>query len=385
MKLYLNSRDSVKRFNNRLWSSAADGSISVRTLRKVISCQKYSLHLFLKKNIGVVLPADSAVYRRIGAVLIVTSLALYISDVNVTLHKIKNTADDLSIQNSSLKDELSSLGNVLDETSGKLGAANDTIEEKQQALEEAQTMLDQTQEKLEETEADAKAKQDEIDSQKQIIDSIESSEESKRAGLEETIKELINTFGIQTQSRSGSALYSSLEKIEAAKSIIAINLGSNPNAAAYIKALNEEKVKIEDKLKRYPDYEPAIGQLTSRFGNRTYSNGGKLITDYHNGIDIANSEKVSIYAAAYGKVVEAVKSDGGGLGLYVKIDHGNGFITVYGHMSKVDVSLGQIVEKGQKIGVMGCSGVATGTHVHIEVFLNGARQNPLNYVYTDLK
>lgn len=94
-----------------------------------------------------------------------------------------------------------------------------------------------------------------------------------------------------------------------------------------------------------------------------------------NGIDIANSYGTAIYAAADGTIVgEAVSGWNGGYGLFVKITHPNGTDTLYAHMSKVLVTTGQTVKKGQQIGKMGSTGRSTGSHLHFEV--HGAK-NPL--------
>lgn len=375
MKFFISGHSQKKRFKKLLWDAAADGKISAKTLRKVISKQKYSLRSYMKKERGIIFPAEISVYKRIAAVLVVSTLALYISNINFILKNVTATANHLSEQNSTLSSEVDNLGSALDETSSKL----DSVSE---AMSDTQSKLEETEDKLHKAEADAEDKQTTIDEQKDLIDNISSAEEAKREDLENTISDLIDTFGVKTQSRSGGELYDSLSTIETAKEIIFTYLSDNPNAAAYIKALDAEKAAIEDRIKRYPDYEPTVGTLTSRFGNRTYSYNGRLITDYHNGIDVANSNQVAVYSAAYGTVTEITNSGSGGLGLHVKIDHGNGFVTVYGHLSAVSVKVGQTVEKGQRIATMGSSGAATGTHLHIEVFLNGVRQNPLNYVYT---
>lgn len=94
-----------------------------------------------------------------------------------------------------------------------------------------------------------------------------------------------------------------------------------------------------------------------------------------NGVDVANSCGTPIFAAAEG-IISAAKSSGwnGGFGKYVKIGHLNNTETVYAHMSKILVSLGERIFKGQQIGVMGSTGRSTGCHVHFEV--HGAK-NPL--------
>lgn len=96
---------------------------------------------------------------------------------------------------------------------------------------------------------------------------------------------------------------------------------------------------------------------------------------FHPGIDIANDVGTPELAADGGTVVWAGWGD---YGIYVEIDHGNGFHTVYGHMSKVLVSKGQTVAKGQLIGLMGATGRATGSHLHFEIRFEGVPQNPLD-------
>ena len=103
---------------------------------------------------------------------------------------------------------------------------------------------------------------------------------------------------------------------------------------------------------------------------------------YHNGVDIAtpwNAGSPPLYACA-GGVVTRAGWDPWGLGLHVQIDHGNGYSTVYGHMSKINVGYGQRVNRGEVIGTMGNTGRSTGPHVHFTIKLNGVPQNPFNYI-----
>ncbi|MEH7386151.1 M23 family metallopeptidase [Bacillus sp. JJ1521] len=98
----------------------------------------------------------------------------------------------------------------------------------------------------------------------------------------------------------------------------------------------------------------------------------------HKGIDIARPSNYAIKAADNGTVVEAGYD--GGFGNKIVINHNNGMKTVYAHMSSINVSVGQTVSKGQQIGVMGSTGNSTGTHLHFEVYINGALKNPLDYL-----
>lgn len=103
---------------------------------------------------------------------------------------------------------------------------------------------------------------------------------------------------------------------------------------------------------------------------------------YHNGLDIGASWSGAmppIYACAGGTVVRS-GWDPFGLGLHIRIDHGNGYETVYGHMSRLDASYGDKVKKGEAIGFMGSTGRSTGPHIHFMVKYNGSPQDPLKYI-----
>lgn len=111
---------------------------------------------------------------------------------------------------------------------------------------------------------------------------------------------------------------------------------------------------------------------------------GHRITQYfswrHNGVDIANKIGTPIYAADSGTVIISQGGYNGGYGNTIVIDHGGGKRTRYGHASKLLVKVGDKVEKGQTIMLMGSTGRSTGSHLHFEVLINGIRYNPLNYI-----
>ena len=121
---------------------------------------------------------------------------------------------------------------------------------------------------------------------------------------------------------------------------------------------------------------PTNGRLTSTFGGRR-SPGGIGSTN-HKGIDIAGSRGRAINAADGGTVSYAGWMSG--YGYLVIIDHGNGFQSYYGHNSKLLVSPGTKVYKGQQIAKMGSTGNSTGNHCHFEIRLYGTPVNPLKYL-----
>lgn len=115
---------------------------------------------------------------------------------------------------------------------------------------------------------------------------------------------------------------------------------------------------------------PVSGSITSAYGYRG--------SEFHDGIDIASPIGTAIYAAAGGKVASAGYE--GGYGRTILVDHGNGVVTRYAHLSEINVNTGQSVSRGQLIGRVGVTGRTTGPHLHFEVIDGGSNCNPLNYL-----
>ena len=101
---------------------------------------------------------------------------------------------------------------------------------------------------------------------------------------------------------------------------------------------------------------------------------------YHSGLDIAGPVGTPITAADSGRVV-SVLYENYGYGYHVIVDHGNGYQTLYGHMSRIDVAQGQNVSRGTTLGLRGSTGRSTGPHLHFEVIQNGAKVNPLGFLH----
>lgn len=103
----------------------------------------------------------------------------------------------------------------------------------------------------------------------------------------------------------------------------------------------------------------------------------------HEGLDIANDEGTPVYATGDGVVASSGRTQAG-LGIMIVIDHGYGYTTVYGHLSKVLVRSGETVKRGALIARSGRTGIATGPHLHYEVRQNGILQNPVDYFFDDI-
>jgi murein DD-endopeptidase MepM/ murein hydrolase activator NlpD len=118
-------------------------------------------------------------------------------------------------------------------------------------------------------------------------------------------------------------------------------------------------------------------------GGMVWPTSGRRITQYygwrHKGLDVDGHYDSPIYAAEAGTVTTSGWNSGG-YGNYVIIDHGGGIVTLYAHLSKLYVTKGQHVGRGETLGMMGTTGWSTGTHLHFEVRVNGSYRNPLSYI-----
>ncbi len=122
-----------------------------------------------------------------------------------------------------------------------------------------------------------------------------------------------------------------------------------------------------------PNLWPREGKVNSEFGFRRNPFGGRTY-EFHEGIDIDGERGDPVVAAGGGIVVKAGWQ--GGYGYMVEIDHGNGISTRYGHLSKIEVKVNEIVSKGKLIGLVGSNGRSTGPHLHYELRVNGKATDP---------
>ena len=152
-------------------------------------------------------------------------------------------------------------------------------------------------------------------------------------------------------------------------------------------ALEEEIRRAEERKKHNTVYDtgewtwplnPSYQLITTYFGYSEFHGGN------HGAIDIGNSGIMgaNVYASKGGEVLVAKTTyiPGYDYGMYVVIDHGNGYKTLYAHLSAIYVSVGQVVEKGECIAAVGSTGWSTGPHLHFEVRQNDTRIDPLSVV-----
>ncbi|HEX6125230.1 MAG TPA: M23 family metallopeptidase [Pyrinomonadaceae bacterium] len=158
--------------------------------------------------------------------------------------------------------------------------------------------------------------------------------------------------------------------------------------------MDAEDAEIEQQLRRIQAtsnhaYIPAMwahmGKINNEFGFRRNPFGGRTY-EFHAGMDIDGERGDQVLAPANGIVTEAGWK--GGYGNMVEIDHGNGLKTRYGHLSRIEVEVGQTLSRGQLMAFVGSTGRSTGPHLHYELRLNDRPINPRRFLppeITELK
>lgn len=193
------------------------------------------------------------------------------------------------------------------------------------------------------------------------------------------------------QNLTNNEKYNELRKLPSSALLIEINTKMDQldkqldiQAASFDNLLRMAKNKKEY-LARIPAIQPVANKELDRIGS-----GFGYRTDpfyrthrFHAGIDFTAPRGVEVYATADG-VVSAVRTEIWGYGQHIIINHGSGFETLYGHLSKFKIKAGQKVKRGQLIGLIGSTGKSTAPHLHYEVHKNGQALNPAFFFYNDL-
>lgn len=148
----------------------------------------------------------------------------------------------------------------------------------------------------------------------------------------------------------------------------------------------EEENELESQIRTIeassnPENLPTIwahmGKINNEYGFRRNPFGGRSY-EFHGGLDIDGERGDIVVAPANGVVTKSGWQ--GGYGNLIEVDHGNGLVTRYGHLSKIDVQNGDTVQRGQLIGLVGSTGRSTGPHLHFEVRINDKPINPRRFL-----
>lgn len=208
-----------------------------------------------------------------------------------------------------------------------------------------------------------------MDEAKKVVE--ETKNENSNASLDLSISEKY------TQNKEED----SVNDVEVVKTAISDKIKEEQKEQEEEKKRQEAEQKEKEKLDSMPEIQgvklavvPVSGTITSRYGESS-----RLRKSTHTGLDIASKTGTPIKAVASGTVTCATYS--GAYGNLVKIDHGNGVETWYGHTSKMYVKKGQQVNAGDVIAAVGTTGNSTGPHLHLEIRLNGNHVNPQKYLY----
>jgi murein DD-endopeptidase MepM/ murein hydrolase activator NlpD len=192
----------------------------------------------------------------------------------------------------------------------------------------------------------------------------------------------------QMEQENEIRLVSSMDENELAYSLAATLNSITGRMKFQEKSYSEIERMIKDKAKLLAST-PAIQPVSNKELTRVASGFGSRIdpvyktVKFHAGLDFAAPQGTPIYATADGRVTTA-GNKGNGFGNHVEIDHGYSYETLYGHMVRVKVRVGQLVKRGEVIGWVGSTGKSTGPHVHYEVHKNGRPIDPIYFFYNDL-
>ena len=202
------------------------------------------------------------------------------------------------------------------------------------------------------------------------------------------VLEILPVTGISHKVSKGDTVYSIAKKYDTSpQAMVDFPYNTFVNDETFELAIGQTIIVPDGVMPAAKTTSPRVRQITPDAGTVVASGtfvwptNGTISQSYswfHKGIDIANRAAPNILAADSGKVVVSGWIDGYGYGNRVVIDHGNGYKTLYAHLSSIYVVAGQTVSRGSAIGKMGSTGRSTGTHLHFEVISNGTYLNPLN-------
>ena len=258
-----------------------------------------------------------------------------------------------------------------------LGEAAENVEEAQEALEAEKADLQATKEEMDATQAELDAKREEADAL--ILELLEKAEdlEALEAMFEEQKEAFLNEIAQQEQAYNAAKHREYLEWLATSETTqppttAPSNSGTTNNSSGTNSGSNSGGVTTGTSW----IVPVAYKRLESPFGNRTSPTAGA--SSYHQGVDLSAAQGTPVYASRGGQVSTATY--GSAAGYYVKINHMDGFSSIYMHLDSYIVSPGQYVSQGEKIGFVGKTGVATGYHLHFGILYNGAYVNPASYV-----
>lgn len=241
-----------------------------------------------------------------------------------------------------------------------------------QAVETERADLEQQKQDLQQTETDLAVEQAELETKRAKADTLITQMQVEYASLsDEFLAAEADEAAVREQIKKAETDYfNALAKEQAAAAAAAAaNKTSNSNNSSASSSGGASSGGFAFPLA----YSTGV---TCAYGPRVHPiNGNK---SFHYGVDLAAGMNTEIYATKSGTVTGATYGEANGY--YVTINHGDGYSSIYAHMTNYVVSVGDSVKQGQLIGYVGTTGWSTGPHLHFEILYNGSNVNPMNYI-----
>ncbi len=242
-----------------------------------------------------------------------------------------------------------------------------------QAVETERADLEQQKQDLQQTETDLAAEQAELETKRAEADKLITQMQAEYASLsDEFLAAEADEAAVREQIKKTETDYFNAlakEQAAAAAAAAAANRTSNSNNSSASSSGGASSGGFAFPLA----YSTGV---TCAYGPRVHPiNGNK---SFHYGVDLAAGMNTEIYATKSGTVTGATYGEANGY--YVTINHGDGYSSIYAHMTNYVVSVGDSVKQGQLIGYVGTTGWSTGPHLHFEILYNGSNVNPMNYI-----
>ena len=242
-----------------------------------------------------------------------------------------------------------------------------------QAVETERADLEQQKLDLQQTETDLAAEQAELETKRAEADKLITQMQVEYASLsDEFLAAEADEAAVREQIKKTETDYFNAlakEQAAAAAAAAAANKASNSNNSSASSSGSASSGGFAFPLA----YSTGV---TCAYGPRVHPiNGNK---SFHYGVDLAAGMSTEIYATKSGTVTGATYGEANGY--YVTINHGDGYSSIYAHMTNYVVSVGDSVKQGQLIGYVGTTGWSTGPHLHFEILYNGSNVNPMNYI-----
>lgn len=213
----------------------------------------------------------------------------------------------------------------------------------------------------------------------ETVNTIEEAEEIVNQAKNENTEQELDLSILEKYTQNKDEV--KVAEIEVAKTDVNNKITETLEKQEAEKQAEEAAKKAQEELDAMPEIngikiatKPISGTITSRYGESS-----RLRKSTHTGLDISATTGTDIKAVASGTVTCAKYR--GSYGNLIKIDHGNGVETWYGHISKMYVKVGQEVKAGDVIAAVGSTGNSTGPHLHLEIRINGTHVNPQKYLY----